>query len=82
MKAHNWPPNVTIPAQSTSAESLTAAPQAYPLGRATRGVIVLAILLGGIGAEAAVASGTVSVNHSGASPAANTALSTQRPWMY
>jgi hypothetical protein len=79
--------------RTVQATSLIKTPQNVSLGRATGGMVALALVLGGVGAEAAAASthggdhanagqaagsGRIGTSHSLASPDGVS----QRPWMY
>ena len=94
MGKHRRTSHVARYVQAVQANGLIKAPQNVSLGRATGGVVALALVLGGIGAEAAAASthggddhvnagqpvgsGRIGTSHSLASPD----VVSQRPWMY
>ena len=57
MTTHQWIPPVPMQARIGPADSQAEATRTDPAGRAARGILVLALLLGGLGAEGAVTSG-------------------------
>jgi hypothetical protein len=94
MKTHKWIPHVVMQARTVPVEGLTGALRTDPLGRAARGIVILALVLGGLGADAAATSGYGSGDHASAhQPTGNIRLGansylisrdhiTGRPWMY
>jgi hypothetical protein len=94
MGKHRRTSHVTRCVQAVQAKGLIKAPQNVSLGRATGGAVALALVLGGLGAEAAAASTHVGGDHANAGQTANGgrvgtshALASpngvsQRPWMY
>lgn len=93
MGKHRRTPHVFSPARAISGKGVTTAPQTDSLGRATRGIAVLALVLGSLGAEAAAVSG-FGADHVGArqplggsrigadSQLTSSGRISQRPWMY
>lgn len=92
MKVHRRVPYTPMHALTVTAEGPSGTPRSESLGRAGRGIIILAFALGSIGAEAAAVSA-----HGDLASAAQSAGSirlganmspisaqhiTQRPWMY
>jgi hypothetical protein len=57
MKTHKWNPPVNMQARTDPAPSQAGVTRTDPPGRATRGILILALVLGGLGAEGAVTSG-------------------------
>ena len=57
MKTHKWILPVDIQAQIGPAESPAGVTRTDPPGRAARGILILALVLGGLGAEGAVTPG-------------------------
>ena len=90
MKAHRWILPVAIQTRTVPVEGLPGALRTDPLLRAARGTVILALVLGSLGADAAASSGYGSADHASArKPAANISLAasassrvTNRPWMY
>jgi hypothetical protein len=79
MKSHKWTPHAVVPTGPD------------PMGRTTRGVLILALVLGGMAADAAAFSGTgghVSALepggsiHVGSPVDLGKATRTNRPWMF
>jgi hypothetical protein len=92
MKVHRRVPYTPMHALTVTAEGLSGTPRSESLGRAGRGIIILAFALGSIGAEAAAVSAHGDLA-SAAQPAGSIRLGanmspissqhiTQRPWMY
>jgi hypothetical protein len=94
MKTHRWILHVTIPARTVTADGSSGALRTRPLiWAATRGILILAIVLGGLGAEAAASSGH-SGDHAGphrqvgeiryatSSYAVGSGYIKNGPWMY
>ena len=57
MKTHKWILPADMPAQIGPAESPAGVTRTDPPGRAARGILILALVLGGLGAEGAVTPG-------------------------
>ncbi len=57
MKTHKWILPVDMQARISPAESQAGVTRTNPPGRAARGILILALVLGGLGAEGAVAPG-------------------------
>jgi hypothetical protein len=93
MGKHRRTSHVTRCVRTVQAKGLIKAPQNVSLGRATGGMVALALVLGGVGAEAAAAS-THGGDHANAGqPGGTSRIGTshtlaspdgvsQRPWMY
>ncbi len=94
MKNHRWILHVVTQAQTVPAEVTPGAPRNDPLVRTARGMLILALLLGSLGADAAASSAVGSVGHANGHQPAGTislaasasAISSVRisnmPWMY
>ncbi len=94
MKTHRRILHVVVPARTVPVEGLTGALEADPLVRAARGILILAVILGSLGADAMVSSGYGSASHASAhQQAASVRLaasahpigsghSANSPWMY
>jgi hypothetical protein len=94
MNTHRRVLHVVIPARTVPVEGLTGAWQADPLVRAARGILVLAVILGSLGADATASSGYGIAGHaSGHQQAGNIRLTASAypissrqipdtPWMY
>lgn len=93
MKTHSWTLHVDTQSRTAPAEGRMAALRNDPLGRTTRGVLILALVIGGLGAEAAAISGHGSEGHASNHPAGKARVGTSvylkthshvtnRPWMY
>jgi hypothetical protein len=85
MKTQSWILPAVMQPRTVPAEGLTAATRTDALGRGARGIAILALVLGSIGAGAAATSGYGSSGHASAhQPAANIHLGhlMARPWMY
>ena len=82
MTTHRRILHEVIPAQTVHAGGSTGAVRTDPLVRTARGITILALVLGGLGAGAAASSGHSSADQ----PAGNTHLAagsmSSRPWMY
>jgi hypothetical protein len=63
MKTHRRVLHVVIPARTVPVEGLTGALQADPLVRAARGILILAVILGSLGADATAWSAYGSADH-------------------
>jgi hypothetical protein len=81
MKTHKWIPPVNVQARTDPAQSQAGVTRTDPPGRAARGILILALVLGGLGAEGAVTAGhgtgdQASAHHGAAAnrPAASTYL--------
>ena len=57
MKTHKWIPPVNMQAQTDPAQNQAGVTRTDPPGRAARGILILALMLGGLGAEGAVTPG-------------------------
>lgn len=62
MKAHKWIPHVVVQARTVPVETLPAALRTTPLVQTARGILILALALGSIGAESAASSGYASIH--------------------
>ena len=95
MKTHRWIPHVVTQERTDPVETLTGAQRTYPLTQATRRILILALVLGSLGADAAAWSGYASANQANAHPLAGTISLTAKaapishglgsisnPWMY
>jgi hypothetical protein len=96
MNTHRWIPHVVTQARTVPVETLTGAQRADPLVQAARRILILALVIGSLGADAAAWSGYASVGQASAhQPAGNIRLAasvspislspshiTDSPWMY
>jgi hypothetical protein len=97
MKAHRWIPHVLPQERTVLAATLTGTQRTDPLAQAARRILILALVLGSLGADAAAWSGYASAAQANAhqsagniSLAANTSPnstgtgsgSVSHPWMY
>jgi len=87
MKTRKRIPHVAKHARTVPVEGLAGAPRTDPLARTARGIFILTLVLGSIGADAAASSGSSSADHAGThQPASNIRLTaaghTASPWMY
>jgi hypothetical protein len=97
MKTHRWIPHVVTQERIDPVETLTGARRPDPLSQATRRILILALVLGSLGAEAAAFSGYASAGQADAhQPAGAISLaarvspanhstgksSISNPWMY
>jgi hypothetical protein len=94
MKAHRWIPHVITQERTDPVETLTGAQRTDPLAQATRRILILALVLGSLGADAAALSGYASADQANAHQLARSisvpanVLPTGRhaiipnPWMY
>jgi hypothetical protein len=94
MKTHQWILPVVMQARIGPIESPMGTMQTDPPGRAARGILILALVLGGLGAEAAAIPGHGTGDHASAHrTASNIRLETsahltssghaiRNPWMY
>ena len=57
MKTHKWIPPVNMQARTDPAQSQAGVTRTDPPGRAARGILILTLVLGGLGAEGAVTPG-------------------------
>jgi hypothetical protein len=57
MKTHKWIPSVNMQARTDPAQSQAGVTRTDPPGRAARGILILALMLGGLGAEGAITPG-------------------------
>jgi hypothetical protein len=60
MKTHRWIPHVVTQERTVPVESLTAAQRSDPLAQTARRVLILALVLGSLGADAVALSGYAS----------------------
>lgn len=97
MKTHRWIPHVVTQERTVPVETLTGAQRTDPLAQAGRRILILALVLGSLGADAAALAGYASADHANAhQPAGNISLaantspiststgtgSISHPWMY
>jgi hypothetical protein len=97
MKTHRWIPHVVTQERAVPVEALTGAQRTDPLAQAGRRILILALVLGSLGADAAALAGYASADHANAhQPAGNISLaassspirtstgsgSISSPWMY
>lgn len=97
MKTHRWIPHVVTLERTVPVEALTGAHRTDPLAQAGRRILILALVLGSLGADAAALAGYASADHANAhQPAGNISLaantspirtstgsgSISSPWMY
>ena len=94
MKTHRWILHVAIQPRTVPVDGLPEALRTDPLVRTARGVLIVALALGSLGADAAASSGYGSAGHANAhQPAGNIRLAasantissghlSNRPWMY
>jgi hypothetical protein len=66
MTTHRWIPPVLMQARIGPAEGPAEVTRTDPPGRAARGFLILALVLGGVGAEGAVTSGHSTGDHASA----------------
>jgi len=89
MKTHRWIPHV-VTQERVPVEALTGTQRTDPLTQASRRILILALVLGSLGADAAAVAGYTSADHANAHLAAgNVSLvantspnSTGKSWMY
>jgi hypothetical protein len=93
MKTHRWIPHVVTQERTVPVETLTGAQRTDPLAQAARRILILALVVGSLGADAAALSGYASADHANAhqtagniSLAANLSpirtASGSYPWVY
>jgi hypothetical protein len=88
MKTHRRVRYVAMHARTVPVEGLPETPRTDPMVRATRGILILALALGGLGADAAASSGHGSADHAVShQPAGNIHLTASthaasKPWIY
>lgn len=92
MKTHQWILPAVMQARIGPAENPMEATRTDPPGRAARGILILALVLGGLGAEVAATSGHGTGDHASAPHTAGntsvgasaylTSYSHSNPWMY
>lgn len=94
MNPDRWIPHALMPARTGPADDFPEAPRNDPLVRASRGILILALALGGLGAGAVASSAYGSVGQANAhQPAGNIRLTasahptgsshiTPETWMY
>lgn len=93
MKTHRWIPHAIMQARAVPAEGLTAAVRTDSLGRSAHGFVILALVLGGLGADVAATSAHGSgahasahqpgnIRHGASSYLMSAGHTTERPWMY
>ena len=66
MKTHRWIPHVVTQERTVPVETLTGAQRTDPLAQATRRILILALVLGSLGADAAALSGYASADQANA----------------
>jgi hypothetical protein len=72
MKTHRWIPHVVTQERTDPVETLTGAQRTDPLAQATRRILILALVLGSLGADAAAWSGYARADQANAHPSAGT----------
>jgi hypothetical protein len=97
MKTHRWIPHVVAQERTDPVETLTGAQRTDPLAQAARRILILALVLGSLGADAAAWSGYASTAQANAHQSAgnisltakttpNSAItgigSISNPWMF
>ena len=91
MKTHTWMPHVDNQAKTVPVKRSSRTLRTAPLGRTGRGVIILALVLGGLGVGAVESSAFASTGHgsahhqgSGVRQSAHSVHShhSYKPWMY
>lgn len=88
MKAHRQILHDVIPSQTVPVEGLAGALRTGPPIRMARGILILALALGGLGVGAAASSGHGSADHASShQPAGNihlaaSTLAASKPWIY
>jgi len=92
MKTHRWIPHV-VAQERVPVEALTGTQRTDPLAQASRRILILALVLGSLGADAAALAGYASADHANAQPTASISLAanaspissghvTESTWMY
>jgi hypothetical protein len=66
MNTHRWIPHVVTQERTVQVEALTGAQRTDPLGQAARRILILALVLGSLGADAAAFAGYISADHANA----------------
>ena len=89
MKTHRWILHDVMPTRTVPVQGLAGALRTGPPIRTARGILILALALGGLGADAAVSSGHGSADHASShQPEGNIHLVASasptaiRPWIY
>jgi hypothetical protein len=89
MKTHRRVRHIAMHARTVPVGGLPETPRTDPMVRTTRGILILALLLGGLGAEATELSGHGSAGHASAHQlagkirlTASTSHISNRPWIY
>ena len=94
MKTHRWISHIVRQARTDPVETLPGALRTGPLVQAVRGILILALALGSLGADAAASSEYGGIGHANAhQPAGNIRLAASAhpissgyvipgPWMY
>jgi hypothetical protein len=89
MKTHRQTLHVAKHARTAPADGVTEAQRTDPLVRTARRILILALVLGSIGAEAAASSGFAGTDHTSANQPTNhvqltsaATMSVHSPWMY
>jgi hypothetical protein len=72
MKTHRWIPHVVTQERTDPVETLTGAQRTDPLAQATRRILILAVVLGSLGAGTAALSGYASADQVNAHQLAGT----------
>jgi hypothetical protein len=93
MKTHRWIPHV-VTQERVPVEALTGAHRTDPLAQASRRILILALVIGSLGADAAALAGYASADHANvqqptasvnlvanASPTSSSHV-TESTWMY
>jgi hypothetical protein len=71
MKTHRWIPHVVTQERIVPVETLAGAHQIQPLARTARPILVLALVLGSLGADAVALSGYASADQANAHQSAS-----------
>ncbi|HEV2374396.1 MAG TPA: hypothetical protein VGS19_19830 [Streptosporangiaceae bacterium] len=93
MKTHTWLPHVANQAETVPVKRSSKTLRTAPLGRVGRGVVILALVLGGLGVGAVESSAFASTGHVGAhhqgssvrqagAHAKHSQPISRKPWMY
>jgi hypothetical protein len=95
MKTHRWMPHVVTQERTVPAETLAGTQRTDPLALAARRILILALVLGSLGADAAAWSGYTSAAQANAhqtvgnitlaasdSPISTSVGNISNPWMY
>jgi len=88
MKTHRRVRYVAMHARTVPVEGLPETPRTDPMVRTTRGILIMTLVLGGVGADAAVSSSHVNADHASShQPAGHIHLAAGNravsgPWIY